>query len=229
MELREYWRILRRRWWLPLGLTALVALLSLLQLQPWQQPPPLYSAAMRLLVGVLPAVEVDATAYDPRYYAWLTSEYLVDDFTEVVRSELFARNVSERLAGQAITVPPGLIQGSAVTGKQHRIISLNLTWGNQGELAAIAEAAALELSENAVLYFQQLGTDGAGVTLIDGPTVGVVGPSLRSRIELPLRILLGLLVGVGLVFLLDYLDTSVRNREDLEALGFMVIGEIPRR
>ncbi|RIK35405.1 MAG: hypothetical protein DCC55_30380 [Chloroflexi bacterium] len=229
MELREYWHILRRRWWLPLSLTALVALLSLFQLQPWQPPPPAYTASMRLLVGVLPAGEMDVAAYDPRYYAWLTSEYLVDDFTEVVRSELFARNVSERLAERTITVPPGLIQGSAVTGKQHRIISLNLAWGDQGELAAIAAAVALELSENATTYFQQLGTEGAGVTLIDGPTISAVGPTLRNRLELPLRILLGLLVGVGLVFLLDYLNVSVRSREDLEALGFVVIAEIPRQ
>ncbi len=54
-----------------------------------------------MLVGVLPAAEADRTAYDPRYYAWLTSEYLVDDFTEVVCSDLFARNVSARLAEQA--------------------------------------------------------------------------------------------------------------------------------
>ena len=47
---------------------------------------PQYTATLRMLVGVLPAAEADVAAYDPRYYAWLTSEYLVDDFTEVVRS-----------------------------------------------------------------------------------------------------------------------------------------------
>jgi capsular polysaccharide biosynthesis protein len=67
------------------------------------------------------------------------------------------------------------------------------------------------------------------VTLIDGPTINPVGPSLRSRLEMPLRRLLGLLIGIGLVFLLEYLDTSIRSRQELEALGFTVIGEIPRR
>jgi hypothetical protein len=106
MELREYWQIFRHRWWISVALTTLVALFSLVQLRPWQPAPVSYTATLRMLVGVLPAASIDATAYDPRYYAWLTSEYLVDDFTEVVRSELFAKNVSARLAAQEIIVPP---------------------------------------------------------------------------------------------------------------------------
>ena len=228
MELRAYWEILRRRWWLPLLVAGLVALISAVQLRPWETPPPSYSASMRLLVGVLPATNAAEAAYDPRYYAWLSSEYLVDDFTEVVRSTLFAQGVSARLADQAIEVPPGVIQGSAATGRQHRIITLNFGWGSAEELEAIANAAAAEITENAATYFQVLGNEGAGVTVLDGPTISVVGPSLRDRVEWPLRIGLGLLVGVGLVFLLDYLDTSVRNRREVEMLGLRVIGEIPK-
>jgi capsular polysaccharide biosynthesis protein len=41
-------------------------------------------------------------------------------------------------------------------------------------------------------------------------------------------VLLGFVVGLGLVFLLDYWDTSVRTRQEVEALGLAVIGEIPR-
>lgn len=229
MELREYWGILRRRWWLPVTLAVLVGLISVLQLRPWQPRAAMYSASMRLLVGVLPAAEQDVTAYDPRYYAWLTSEYLVDDFTEVVRSQLFAAQVSQRLRDQNIEVPAGVIQGSAATGKLHRIITLSFTWPDAVQLEAIARAAADELTQNAAFYFRQLGTENAGVTLIDGPSVGVVGAGVREQIELPLRILLALLVGVGLAFLLHYLDDSVRRPEELEALGLSVLGEIPRK
>ena len=229
MELREYWTILRRRWWLPVVLATLVGLLSLLQMQPWQPKPPVYSASMRMLVGVLPAAEQDVTAYDPRYYAWLTSEYLVDDFTEVVRSQLFAANVSKRLDEQNVSIPAGVIQGSAATGKLHRIITLNFSWGDAAQLEAIARATADELAQNTPFYFQQLGTENAGVTLIDGPTVGVVGGGVREQVELPLRVLLAFLVGVGLVFLLHYLDDAIRTERDLEAAGIRVIGTIPRQ
>lgn len=229
MELREYGAILKRWWWIPVALTLAVGLLSALQLRPWQAPPPSYSASMRLLVGVLPAADADTTAYDPRYYGWLTSEYLVDDFTEVVRSALFAQQVSKRLADQSITVPPGQIQGSAATGKLHRIITLNLSGDDAAQLTAIAAAAAAELSENTAFYFKQLGTEGAGVTLIDGPSVAQVAPSLRSRLDLPLRMLLALVVGLGIVALLAYLDTAIRSEADLEAAGLQPLGRIPRK
>jgi hypothetical protein len=124
----------------------------------------------------MPASDADTAAYDSRYYAWLTSEYLVDDFTEVVRSALFAQNVSKRLAARQIETPPGVIQGSAATGKQHRIITLSFGWHDREQLAAIAEAAATELIENATLYFRQLGADGASITLLDGPTLTTAGP-----------------------------------------------------
>ena len=85
-----------------------------------------------------------------------------------------------------------------------------------------------ELTENAALYFQQLGTDGAGITVLDAPAVALAGPSLRARLDLPLRLLLAFFIGLGLVFLLDYLDTSIRGRADLEAIGYAVLGEIPK-
>ncbi|MEZ4658634.1 MAG: hypothetical protein R2911_13770 [Caldilineaceae bacterium] len=228
MELRQYLHILRRRWWMPVLLALAVGLLSAWQLRPWQPPPVSYQASMRLLIGVQPVTTADTAAYDPVYYAWLTSEYLVDDFTEVVRSQLFATKVSERLDQQGIQIPPGLIQGGAATGRQHRIITLSFGWPDPQQAAEIAQAAAAELSQNAAFYFSQLGTENAAITIMDGPNVAESGPSLRTRLEWPLRVLLSLLVGVGLVFLLEYLDESVRTAAELEELGFRVLGSIPK-
>jgi capsular polysaccharide biosynthesis protein len=229
MELREYWQILTRRWWIPVLLTVLVALLSAWQLRPWQSPPPTYTTSFRLLIGVLPLVDADVADYDPRYYAWLTSEYLVDDFTEVVRSQLFAQGINRRLADQGIEIPAGLISGSANTGRQHRIIQLSFAWGDADQLLAIANAAAAELSENAADYFTQLGTENAVVSVLDTPSVGVVGPDLRRRLDFPLRVILAFIAGVGIVFVLAYLDTSVRRMRDLEEIGLPVIGVIPKK
>lgn len=228
MELYDYWAILRRRIWIPIALVLLTLLLSLWQLRPWQPAAPGYAATMRLLVGVLPAADADIAAYDPRYYGWLTSEYLVDDFTEVVRSRLFADQVSARLADDEIAVPAGVIQGSAATGAQHRILTLSFAWPDAAQLEQIAGAAAEELSENSAFYFEQLGTEGAGVTLIDPPAVGQVGTSTTDRLQLPLRLLIALIVGICLAFLVEYLDRSVRDEKDVTDAGLTVIGRIPR-
>jgi capsular polysaccharide biosynthesis protein len=227
MELREYWTIIRRRWWLPIVLALLTGVVSALQLRPWAPPPATYSAGLRFLVGVLPAAEQDVTAYDPRYYGWLTSEYLVDDFTEVVRSGLFANNVSARLAASGIAVPAGVIQGSAATGKQHRIIALTMSWGDRAQLEQIIAAAAAELTDSATSYFDQWGTGNAGITLLDGPAISENGPGVRERLELPLRVLLAALAGLGLIFLLHYFDQTIRTPADLAALGLQPLASIP--
>jgi len=229
MELREYWAILRRRWAALVLLPVLVALFSAVQLRPWEAPPPTYSASMRFLVGVLPLEGVDEVEYDPRYYAWMTSEYLVDDFTEVLASELFASALNTRLAEHGIVIPAGMLRASANTGQQHRIIRLTFNWHDAGDLQAIGDAAVAELKENAADYFAQLGTQGAGVQVMDPPTVVEVGPSVRQRVEWPMRILLALVAGIGVAFLREYLDDTVRRRNELEEMGLPCLVAIPKQ
>ena len=229
MELRSYWAILKRRWAAPVLIPLLVALFSAVQLRPWQAPAPSYSVTMRMLVGVLPLENADGAHYDPRYYAWMTSEYLVDDFTEVLTTQLFAQAINARLSENGLSIPSGLIQAQANTGQRHRIIRLSFTWHHPAELQAIANATVAELEENAAAYFSQLGTESAGISLLDSPTVAQVAQSARQRVEWPLRILLALVAGVAVAFLREYLDETVRRRQDLEEIGIAVLTTVPKR
>jgi len=44
-----------------------------------------------------------------------------------------------------------------------------------------------------------------------------------------LRLILALAAGIVLAFLLDYCDSSIRGRADLESLGLPIFAEIPPR
>lgn len=224
MNLFLYWRIFRRRWWVPaltLGMTALLVFLR-------PSPPPAYVASMRFLVGVRPEPSPPGVyAYD-RYYTWLTSEYLIDDFSEVVRGSEFAARVSARLAERGITVPAGAIQGSTQTGKLHRLITITVTWRDPEQLKAIADAVVTTVREDSAFFFPQAFGFGTEAILVDGPHVGPVQPGLRERLDVPVRLVLALLVGLGLVFLWHYLDDTLYDRDDVEALGLAVMGEVPR-
>jgi capsular polysaccharide biosynthesis protein len=226
MEMRQYWKIIWKRAWIPLALLLVVLGASLLLRQP---SPPLYQATLRVLVGVEPEPpRGDYYTYD-RYYTWLASEYLTDDFSEVVKYSAFAHDVTAHLAAGAtpIEVPSGAIQGATVAAKQHRILTLHITWDNPEQLAAIAAAAAQVLAEEGGKYFAQVGVGGVRLTVIDEPSITQVPPDLRQRLDLPLRLALALIAGVALAFFLDYLDNSVRDRAELEALGIAVLGELP--
>jgi len=223
MELRLYWSIIRKRLGIVLALLGVV-FVSYVAFQPTVASG--YVAQMRFVVGVRPEPATDDYYRYDRYYTWLTAEYLVDDLAEVVKSQAFAGDVA-RLAG--LEVPVGAIQGATSAGKLHRILQVSITWHDAAQLERIANAVVETLQTRGHVYFAQLATDEAAVAVIDPPTIHAVGASLRQRLDLPLRLLLALAAGVGLAFLLEYLDDSVRGRADLAALGLPVLGEIPRR
>lgn len=233
MELRQYWHIIRRRWWLPVGLVVLVGLFSLVTQRPWESPPAVYTATLRFNVGLRPEPRTaDYYSYD-RYYTWLGSEYLIDDLSEIVKGSAFAEVVTARLAGSGLAVSPGAIQGSTQAGKLHRILTVSTSWGDPAGLQRITQAISETIQADLPQFYGTLlattpGPAPVEAILIDGPHVGTSGPGLRERLDLPIRLTLALLLGIGLAFLFDYLDPHVRSRADLEALGLPVIGEIPR-
>jgi capsular polysaccharide biosynthesis protein len=182
-------------------------------------------------VGVQPQELPDQFTYDS-YYAWLSSEYLVDDMTAMVSSQIFADDVNRHLQemGSAVQIPPGSIGGVTIGGKQHRILTLTVTWGNPDELADIAQAIVHTMEQDSGHYLAQLGTGGAMIKVIDPPGPPGQNPQpLTQRLSIPVRLLLALAAGVALTFLMDYLDSSVRGRAELEALDIPVLAEVPKQ
>ena len=228
MELKRYAYIVWKRAWIPVLVVVVVAAVSLLMAV---SPAPSYSSTMRFTVGVRPQDTDDQFSYDS-YYAWLASEYLVDDMTALVSSQAFANDVNNHLAEMEspVRIPPSSIGGVTIGGKQHRILRLTVTWGNPDELADITRAIVATMEQDSTGYMAQLGTPGALINVIDAPSSPVPNPpSLTQRLDLPVRLLLALAAGIALVFLLDYLDDSVRGRSELEGMGIAVLAEVPKK
>lgn len=218
MELRQYWHIVRRRIWI---VAVLVIVVGAASVATHETPPTTYQATMRFTVGIVPEKR-PATEYGyDYYYTWVTSEYLADDLAAIVEGGVFAA---------AVEAPVGSISGSA----EHRILTVTVarTGGQEAadEVGRIANAVTAVLQERAGEFFGQVAHNraAADVTLNDPPVVVPLPTSLTARLDLPLRLGLALLAGIALTFLLDYLDTTVRDRAELEALGLPVLGEIPK-
>jgi capsular polysaccharide biosynthesis protein len=222
MELREYWLILRRRWWVPVLLVVLVVAVTPFTYHP---AAPVYQANVRFTIGV--SADRNVQGVDPILTAYQASEYIRDDFVEILHSEMFAADVNANLQGTNLIIDKNAIVGSVE--KQHRIMSMTITWTDGKQAGVIASAAAKALETQNAKYFKQLGSEGASVTIIDGPDIGLVPPSLRERLDIPIRLALALAAGLLLAFLIDYLDDTVRDARELEAMGMEVLAEIPRR
>jgi capsular polysaccharide biosynthesis protein len=226
MELKDYFRVVWRYWRLIAALVVGVGVGS------WifrTQPAPQYQASVRFTIGVNAPPATAVSGYDPILTSYQASEYIRDDFVEIIKSDSFADDVNASLARidvNDIKVSKGNI--SAAIEKQRRLMSMTITWHDAAQAQKIADAAVKNLSENNAKYFAQLGAAGASIAVIDKPAAYRVGTSLREQLDIPIRVLLALLTGIALAFILDYLDTSVRDGRDAEGLGLRVVGEIPK-
>jgi capsular polysaccharide biosynthesis protein len=218
MELRQYWRILGRRWWLIVALPTIVLVVSLVTYKP---PAAVYQATMRFAIGIQGDEPVSTVSGEGRSDAWLASEYLADDLSEVLKGGDFAARIGQQVG---FKVPAGTISAS----REHRIMTVHVTWGNEDQVQAIAEAVGAAVEDGGADYFPQLTGVEARAVLIDGPGIGQVGRSLKDKLDLPIRLFVALVAGVALAFLWDYLDDTVRDRTEIEALGVPILGEIPQ-
>lgn len=219
-EIREYWRIIRARWYIPVFLTVFTVALTLLTAQ---TPPPSYVASTRFTISV--SADRPLQGVDPALTGAQASEYIRDDFVEVIRSDLFAKDVNAVLNDPQLQISKGNISGAVE--KQRRIMSLAITWHEPEQAKRIADAAVRALATNNAKYFAQMGAEGATVTILDDPTVSAITPGLRERLDLFIRAGIAFLAGIVLIFILDYADDSVRGARDVEKMGLRVMGEIP--
>jgi protein tyrosine kinase modulator len=231
MELREYWGIIRRRWWLPAAVT-LVALLASTVVG--VRGATAYKTDMRLAVSTIPTPDPNAEKYfDPTYYANLDSEYLADDMSEFMTSRAFADEVHRELASSStpLDVDIETIMTATRAKKTHRFIDISITTPSFEEGSAIAGSISRILSDpnHVAQYLAALTAYRTQMEIVTPPVTHRANTPFGLVSEIGLRSLIGLLVGVGLAFLLDYVDPSVRTREEAERLlQVPVLAEIPR-
>ncbi len=225
MELRTYWRILKRRWLLILIPVIIVLGIGLLTYKP---APQAYNSGVRFIVGQEPS-DGAALHDEDRYYNWLTSEYIVNGLTDWVRGGEFASAVSAYLATQGLDIPAGAIQGGLASDNARSMLTISLTANDAAALEAMMSGVIVVLTEQNADALPQLGGDTAVLTQLDQPIINPISAGIRSQLDLPIRILLALFVGLGLALLVEYLDPTIRDRETVKDLGLSILGEIPRK
>jgi hypothetical protein len=105
---------------------------------------------------------------------------------------------------------------------------LSITYRDSETLERIMDAAAAVLIEENYKGLPQLGGESAELVQLDQPVINSIPPGISKQLDLPFRMALAIAAGLALALLVDYLDPTVRNREELESYGLPVLGEIPK-
>jgi len=225
MELRQIIRVLIRRWWLALIPVVIVAFVSVPDLLREAPDSAGFSTTVRYTAAqVLEAIpERDGDYQD----VWLASELTVNAFTEWVRTNRFKDEVTLIAEGRGVDIN-GAALGIAADNARS-IGQIFLSYPDADALAIIAESVMEVLQTRNQSYFPQLGGVSADVEILDDPFIAPAPPPLIDRFGAIFQLGVALFAGLGLAFLADYLDPTLRSKSELEALGIPVITSIPRR
>ncbi|MBI4214156.1 MAG: hypothetical protein HY534_07605 [Chloroflexi bacterium] len=225
MELRDYLAVLRRRWLVVavvFGLTTLVAVGFALR------GPRSYEATLRLAVSVGAPPQMNDQppyAYYREYYLWLASEYLADDLSEIIQSDAFARDLGEYLQED---VDLQAVRDVVRVRKTHRILEITALAPSAERARRMGEGIVAVVKTKGPKYVAELASPTGQVVAIDDPRVRPATTTGSLAADLALRGALALLVALFLAYFIDYLDSTLRTRRDIEqGLGLPVLGEIP--
>jgi hypothetical protein len=226
MELILVLRILLRRWYLVLIPALVAAVIVLPELLNGDEA---VSGGFTVTLRYSAAQELDAIPNRDGDFqdVWLASEFTVNAFTDWVRTGSFIAEIEGAAAAQGVTVNPGLLGVAA--DSSHSIGVLILSYPDAAILEASAQAAITVLQDRAQAYFPQLGAQPAQVTVLDTPQIVAAPPPIANRLAPFIRIGIGSFFGLVLAFLVEYLDPTLRRREQVEQLGLPVIAAIPKQ
>src|ERR1700687_3203207 len=285
MELREYWRILKRRAWIPILLVAVTVLtaggLALLSKPEYKATATVTAKAQGTSstgqVLSFPEVATSNTVAVAVIKKLNLSE-TVDSLTRRIkvsagRSDLYTISITDQDGQRAASVANSVSQeaaalypklnasvGSTVFDQdvqaaradfQKRYedtVKALVTFQRQhpnadksGDINLVAQASSLQLQEQAAATgytnFETQTTNASVSQLQQATNFGaavvdeaVAKPDISSRfLKVAYAAALALVLGIGLIFLLEYMDNAVRDPEAVEELvGSPVVGIIPR-
>ena len=224
MELRRYLTVLRSRLWLILLLTILAAGVGYTV----ANKEPEYLSRSTLYVGTR-SISPDPFEGELSADRLTALSTIAFTFAKMIDSEPVAGQALEELA---LDLPASEVVKATEATPELQLIYIDVTH----EQPEVAQALANGLADAFVDGIQEFEPSGAGEG--DIPTLPAY---VFERAQLPsapiptdqfqstlLAALFGLLAGIGIAFLLDYLDLSIRNVADVERrLELPVLGVIP--
>ncbi|MFZ3132312.1 MAG: Wzz/FepE/Etk N-terminal domain-containing protein [Desulfosporosinus sp.] len=220
MELRQYWEVVRKRWVilvvLPLVAALTCGIISIFVIKP------VYQASTTLIVGKKAAESGQAAVQMLDNNVLQANLQLAKTYATIAQSRTVEQNVLNYLnLPMSIGGLDSLISINPV--KTTEILEIQVTNTNPELAAAIANAMAQEFSK-AVIEIKKVDS----VSIVDTAVTPDRPVKPNKKLNVLIAFVVGLLAAVGLVFLLEYLDNTIKTSGDVEKiLGIPVLGVIP--
>ncbi|MBP1745378.1 MAG: putative capsular polysaccharide biosynthesis protein [Firmicutes bacterium] len=218
LDLRDIFHIIRKRMktiiLITLACTLVSGLVSFYVLKP------VYESSTSIIVGKPEGTSQTQTEYnDVMLY-----QKLIQTYQEIAKSRVVAEQAYTILE-KKYTV--GEIQGVVTVTPQAdtQILVIKAKSGDPVEAAKICSAVSQAFIEQSKVVFPT----GGDIQVMDTAMVPVSPVSPNKKMNLAIAFLIGLMGSMGLAFVMEMLDRTIKTEDDIERyLGVPVIGMIPR-
>lgn len=222
IDLVEYMRIILKRKALIIAVTLLCLLIAVILTA---RQAPVYKASAELLVTQKQGVSSDQQVRDP-YQAALLYEKMTKTFSELLKGRVVAEEVIARL-GLDADADDVLKMVSAEPVEDTQLIKVTVNSSNANMAAEIANTFGIVLAER-VSDIESSANPLVVIKVVEPATVPREPFSPRPFQNAIIAVMFGLILGVGLAFLSERLDTTVKASDELERLtGLTTLGLIP--
>ncbi len=216
MDLQRIVTILLRRWWLVLGMPALVLGISLVLLT--TSP---YVASLRATVLIPGDTQQTGNAERPELM-------VLDDVTQLVTSPVFATAVAAQMlqSSPQFALSADQIQDSLSADYYSRIVSVRANREDDQEALAIVETVRLIFQDQINSFLIATGAQPATIRVVEPPAVARDSPA-TGQFALIIQTLVALGIGCGLAALAAAFDQRVHSRSDaVTVLPVPVLGDL---
>ncbi|WP_346893302.1 YveK family protein [Clostridium sp. UBA871] len=215
ISLGEILEVLKKRWKLILIVTLLATLVS--GLVSFFLISPKYEASTKLFIGKEAGAEA---GYDQSEIAMY--QKLMKTYSEAIKTrDLVGRAI--KVTNSNLTEDEVLKKLTVVTVADTQILQIKIDDKNPNMAATMVQAITNEFVTTSKVLVPN-----GNIKVIESVKVPEIPVSPNKKMNIAIAFLLGLMVSVGVSFLLEFLDNTYRNREQLEKeLDIPVIGTIP--
>ncbi|MDK0908190.1 Wzz/FepE/Etk N-terminal domain-containing protein [Clostridium perfringens] len=220
INLQEITYALKKRWKLialiTIAATLVSAILSFFVIKPQ------YEASTKLFIGKQESNQ-NAAVYDNSDI--MMYQKLMKTYAELVKtSDLVTKAVKSANLDYNQNEIKGILSNlTAIPSADTQILDLSFKGENPKEVLKVTEAITNEfISESKELI------PNGNVQVIQKAQLPEHPVSPNKKLNIIIAFVLGLIVGVGVVLLIEYLDNTFKSREELErTLDLPIIGAIP--
>jgi capsular polysaccharide biosynthesis protein len=214
LQIKDYVGVVRKRWYLFLVCIVIFSsaafIFSRFQTPMYRSTAKLYVMPSRSDLGLT-----------------LTAQNLVRQYSQLLASDRFLNEIDRRLQ---LDTPPPLLRSriNAAGTADNLAIEIQADWPNPEDATRIAGALAREfMSDQERRMAARDSADRIEVLMYDDATPAVLNRP-QTRTNVIAGGLLGLLIAVIIAFVLEYLDDTIKDPDDVDRyVDLPVVGNIP--